>query len=262
MKNLLPKNVAKIIRNNSSGSTEILLALHEHLKREQKIFSIFPEMINLTKKKFPAFQNVQTYLDEMSKSMQKKKSLNSFFDYYDKIFQNNLTTLLFNARKILKPYSSFLTISNSSTVYEVLKELKKSNKKIKVYAAESRPVFEGRILAKKLAKSNIEVQVITEAMISEFLKKSDAAIIGTDKILKCGDVINKIGSLPLAILCREFNKPLYVIADRSKFSKGNIFKQSEMPPWEIWRHHPKNISVKNFYFERVDKKFLTRIISD
>lgn len=262
MKKLPTKRLTKILEDNKSGSSEILIELHNHLKKEQKLFSLFPELIAITKKQFISFQNIQVYLDEMEKSFRREKNLIRFFARYDEIFQNNLTELLNNAKKILCRYSSFLTLSNSKTVFEILKGINSSQRKIKVYVAESRPKFEGRILAKRLVKYGITTQLITEAMIPEFLMKSDSAIIGADIILKNGDVVNKIGSQSLAIICKELNKPFFVIADKKKFSNRNSFRQKVMPPAEIWRHHPDKIIVQNFYFERVNRELISKIISD
>ncbi len=262
MKKLSEKRLTNILKNNTSGSSEILIELHNHLKKEQKLFFLFPELIAITKKQFISFQNIQVYLDEMEKSLYREKNLVPFFTRYDLIFQNNLIELLSKAKKIIGNYSTFLTLSNSKTVLEVLRGINSPKRKIKIYVAESRPKFEGRILAKRLVKSKIATQLITEAMIPEFLIKSDAAIIGADIILKNGDIVNKVGSRSLAIICKELNKPIFVIADKKKFSNRNSFKQKEMPPEEIWRHFTNKIIVQNFYFERVEKELITEIISD
>lgn len=262
MKKLSAKRLTNILEDKTSGSSEILIELHNHLKKEQKLFFLFPELIAITKKQFISFQNIQAYLDEMENSLYREKNLISFFTRYDSIFQKNLIVLIHNAKKSLSKYSTFLTLSNSKTVLEVLKGINSSKRKIKVYVAESRPKLEGRILANRLVKSQIAAQLITDAMIPEFLMKSDAAIIGADIILKNHDVVNKIGSRSLAIICKGMNKPFYVIADKKKFSNRNSFKQKEMPPSEIWRHHPDKIIVKNFYFEKINKELITRIISD
>lgn len=260
---LVDKKFKKIVNDNTSGSSEILLELHNHLKNEKKLIALFPEIIELTKKQFKSFQNIQKYLNDMSLFLKKRKGLDNFFDRYDHFFKKSLISLITNAKKNLNNYSSFITISNSNTVFEVLKEISLSKKNIKIFILESRPKLEGRILAKKLsALPKVKVYLITEAMMAGSLKKVDAAIIGADSILVTGDVINKIGSLQLALLCTEMNKPLYVVADKNKISRMRTFSQNKMPPGEIWRHKSKNLIVQNFYFEKVDKNLITEIITD
>lgn len=258
-----PNNkLSKIFDNKKSGSTDILIELHEHLKKEQKIIQLFPEIIHIAKAQLRSFQNVQIYLDEMKSSLQRDKNLDAFFNKYDTIFLNPFNSLYEKSKKILIKYSSFITISNSRTVFEIFNRLNNDIAKLNVVVCESRPKNEGRLIAKKLAQLNISTQIITEAMIFEAVKKIDAALVGSDCILKNGDIINKVGTFLLASMCRQLKKPFYVIARKDKFSESNKFNQNEMPPEEIWRHNPKNILIKNFYFERIDKKLITKIISD
>lgn len=261
--NLSDGKLKKILNNNISGSSEILLELHRHLKNEQSIIFLFPEIIAIAKKQFRSFQNIQKYLNELSKFSKSRKNLKAFFEHYDSVFEQSNLSLLNNAQKILYPYSSFITISNSKTVYDVLKSLSTSKRKLKIFVSESRPKLEGRILVKKLSLlSNVKVNLITEAMMAGTMKKIDAAIIGADSVLKNGDVVNKIGSLQLALLCKEMKIPFFVVANKNKFTKSKSFKQNIKPPTEIWRHIPSKVTIENFYFEKVDSNLITRIITD
>lgn len=253
---------SKLFTDNKSGSLELLVELHEHLKNEKKILQIFPELIDFAAKQFRSFQNIQVYLAEMKSALRKEKKLEVFFDKYDRYFKDSLKLLLLNAGKILKPYSSFITISNSKTVLEVLKHLRVSNPELNVIVCESRPMLEGRLLAKSLIASKIKVRLITESMIYQFIDKVDAAITGADAILGNGDVINKSGSSLLGFGCKQFNKPFYVVADRKKFTKSKRYSAKKMPPEEIWRQYPEKIKIENYYFERIEKKLITEIISD
>lgn len=257
----MTKTFSKIVSDKTSGSLEILMELHEHLKAQSSFIKIFPNFIESVEEKFPTFQNIQIYLREMKKSLSKNK-LDEFFFKYDNLLDNIYDKIFFKCKDELKNFNRILTISNSKTLFEIFVRLKKINPHLKIILCESRPKFEGRIFAKKLLQNKIKVEMITEAMIFSSIKKIDAGIIGADAILKNGDVINKVGSSLIAISCKNFNKPCFVIADKSKIKSSNKFNQKEMPPEEIWRHSPKNIVIKNFYFEQIDKSLITKIISD
>lgn len=262
-KNLSDIKLKNILNDKTSGSSEILIELHNHLKNQAKLIHLFPEIIELTKNQFQSFQNVQHYLNEMNTFLKREKKLNGFFERYDDIFENSKNRLVTNAVHILSKYSSYITISNSKTVFDVFSELNKQKKKLKVIVSESRPKLEGRILAKKLSALNhVKVFLITEAMMANALNKSEVAIIGADSVLSNGNVVNKVGSLQLALLCNKSNIPFYVVADKNKFRRSSSFSQNEMPPEEIWRHYPKNITIKNNYFEIVNRELITQIITD
>lgn len=254
------KRISKILNNKISGSNEILFELHEHLKNQITFIKIFPQFIDSVAEKFQSFENIQKYLIQLKKHLSKNE-LEHFFENYDKQFSNIHDKIFFEAKKHLSHFNNFLTISNSNTLFEFFLRLKTINKKFKVIICESRPKFEGRIFAKKLTLNKIKTEIITEAMIYSFSQKIDAGIIGADAILTNGNVINKIGSSLIALSCKEMKKPFYVLADKSKIKNSNKFIQKEMPPNEIWRHDNKNINIKNYYFEEVPKKFITKIIS-
>ena len=98
--------------------------------------------------------------------------------------------------------------------------------------------------------------------MSLFIPKIDAALIGADMILKNKNVVNKVGSKSLALLCKEYNKPIYVVSTKLKISKKNIFKQKKENPEEVLKKSVNNLTVSNIYFEEIDRKFITKIITD
>jgi translation initiation factor eIF-2B subunit delta len=127
---------------------------------------------------------------------------------------------------------------------------------------ESRPKFEGRLLAEALAKSGIGTALITDAMMSLYVKEADAAIIGADLILSNGNVVNKVGSRLLALLCKEHKKPFYVLASKSKLSKEKIFKSKNENPDEVWTKKIKKLSISNIYFEEIEKNLISKIFTE
>lgn len=261
MKENLDKKLLKLINNKTSGSSELLTLLHDHLKEERKIFELFPSLIIELQKKFTSFKNIQSYLDEFYNEIKNKGNLEKFFNKYDETLINVYDNIFLKAKNELLKYSNFITISNSKTVYEILKRIKKEKSKITVYISESRPKYEGKILARKLAEEKINVYLITEAMLSNYVKNSDAALIGADMILKNGNIVNKVGSSTLAILCKYYKVPFFVVADKSKFSSKNTFDKKAMPSAEIWRNPPLNIEIPNYYFEEIDKKLITKVFT-
>ncbi len=172
---------------------------------------------------------------------------------YDRIFANSLP--------YLKNKRSILTISNSKTVFEILRKLRTENCKL-LTVSESRPKLEGRILAKKLNKEKISVALITEAMSASYVRKCDCVIIGADTVLRNRSVVNKVGSFQLALLCNYFQKPFYVITEKSKFSLKNEFKQIGESTEEIWKDAPKGVAIKNIYFEKIPASLISKIITD
>lgn len=254
--------LTKLYSNKTSGSGDILEELHDHLKQEQKMLEVFPYLISEIKSQFRSFQTVQSYITELEKNLNQGKKLDDFFKKYDKLLSSIYIRIYNNCKSILIKSKRIITISNSRTVFEILKLLKNDKPELEVVVCESRPKMEGRITAKKLSDPGIKIELITDAAMASSIKNADAALIGADTILKNGNVINKTGSLTLAVICKYNSIPFYVTADKSKFSSNNKFEQKVMPPGEIWRQSNPNININNYYFEEIDKKLITKIFTE
>lgn len=84
---------------------------------------------------------------------------------------------------------------------------------LKVYADETRPRLQGSTLtAFELYQAGIDVTVITDSMAAVVMSqgKIDAIIVGADRVAANGDVANKIGTLGVSILAKNYKIPFYV----------------------------------------------------
>jgi len=253
-----------ILNNKTLGSSELVQLLNGYLlsKRNNKIE--FISSIRLAKAKLGHFEAINSYLKEINSILKEenKGELKDFLMSHSSAENQKIETIFNKIYPKLKKMKRVITLSRSRTVLEILKLWHQRNKNIKIVICESRPKFEGRSMAKELADNGISVELITDAVMSLIVPKVDVAIIGTDVVLKNGNVINKVGSKALALLCKEYKKPFYVVASHSKLSKKKIFKPKKENPQEIWDRRVKNLSMSNIYFEEIEKKFIAKIFTD
>ncbi len=253
-----------ILNNKQLGSSELVNLLNEYflsikIKKPELIKSI-----RRIKTKLGHFEAVNNYLDKLSNVFEKKEKtelLNFLSEHSDQEIKK--IEIIFN--KIyphLNNFKSIITLSRSGTVLEILKKWYQKNSRIKVIVCESRPMYEGILMAKELAATGIKVELISDAMMSLFVSKVDAAIIGSDMVLKNGNVVNKVGSKSLALLSQGHNKPFFVVTTRTKFTNRNTFYPRNENPIEIFDKKLKNLSVKNIYFEEIEKKLITKIFNE
>jgi len=90
----------------------------------------------------------------------------------------------------------------------------------RVYACETRPLLQGaRLTAWELARAGIDVTVICDSAAAQTMASGDVdlVIVGTDRVTRNGDVVNKIGTSGLAVLARHFGIPFYVACPASTF---------------------------------------------
>jgi methylthioribose-1-phosphate isomerase len=91
-------------------------------------------------------------------------------------------------------------------------------KKVKVFADETRPLLQGaRLTAWELQRNGVEVDVICDGAAGWTMHthEIDAVFVGSDRIASNGDVANKIGTYPLAVLARRHGIPFFVVAPYS-----------------------------------------------
>ncbi|MEE8400756.1 MAG: S-methyl-5-thioribose-1-phosphate isomerase [Candidatus Hydrothermarchaeaceae archaeon] len=109
------------------------------------------------------------------------------------------------------------------TALGVIKTAWWQDKKIEVYADETRPLFQGaRLTAFELALEGIPVSVITDSMAAYAMKNLGITkvVVGADRIAGNGDTANKIGTYGVAVLAKEHSIPFYVAAPLSTIDTG------------------------------------------
>ncbi len=253
-----------LINDNTSGSSEILEKLNKLFIEYYKSINFTAELFLKLKESFSSFESILNYLTNLENLVKQNNRNNIlvFFKEFDSAKNNIYNQIFKNLKPYLKNDIKIITISNSTTVLEIIKRIHNLYRVKNVIISESRPQFEGRILAEKLLNEKIFIHLITEAQIPEYVKNSDICLVGADSILANRNVVNKIGSKVLALSCKYYNKPFYIIADSSKFSKNKTFNQSKKPTSEIWENHPKGIKLQNIYFEEIEKELITKIITE
>jgi methylthioribose-1-phosphate isomerase len=132
-----------------------------------------------------------------------------------------------NALEFIKPGFTIQTICNAGslatvhlgTVGAVVRVAhEKYNGDIKVYSAETRPRQQGaRLTVFEFMEDNIDTTLITDGMIGTVFREGrvDCCVVGADRILRTGHVINKIGTYTMAITAKYHNIPFYSVAPTS-----------------------------------------------
>jgi methylthioribose-1-phosphate isomerase len=108
-----------------------------------------------------------------------------------------------------------LATGGYGTALGVIRGAVEQGKKIRVLADETRPYLQGaRLTAWELHRDGIAVEVICDNMAGALMKRGQiaAVIVGADRIVRNGDVANKIGTYSVACLASMHNVPFYVAA--------------------------------------------------
>jgi methylthioribose-1-phosphate isomerase len=167
-----------------------------------------------------------------------------------------------------------LATSDYGTALAVIYRAKDLGKRVRVFADETRPLLQGsRLTAWELMDEGVDVTVICDNMAATVMKSGqiDLVITGADRIAANGDTANKIGTLGVAVLAKEFRIPFYVAAPVSTFdlsiAGGEAIPIEERAPEEITeafgrRTAPYGVAVCNPAFDVTPHKYITAIITE
>jgi translation initiation factor 2B subunit (eIF-2B alpha/beta/delta family) len=154
-----------------------------------------------------------------------------------------------------------LTHSSSSTVLAALLRAKDAGKRFGVVCTESRPQCEGVTMARQLAEAGIEVEVIADATAAVFIHGFYTLLIGADAITSEG-VVNKVGTLGMALAAKQLGLPVYCLAGTEKFlPQGATFEIEEKDPTEIALTEPLMRGF-NVYFDQTPLELITRFFTE
>ncbi|MBC7100543.1 S-methyl-5-thioribose-1-phosphate isomerase [Methanothermobacter tenebrarum] len=158
------------------------------------------------------------------------------------------------------------------TALGVIRAAHNKGKRVKVFCNETRPLGQGaRLSVWELQMENIPVKLIVDSASGYLMQQGeiDKVIIGADRIAK-GGVVNKIGSLMVALAAKRFKVPFYVAAPMSTFDEENSIYDTiieergsdEVLYYGGCRIAPKDTEVFNPAFDIVPSDLITAIITE
>ncbi|AGK61626.1 Translation initiation factor 2B subunit, eIF-2B alpha/beta/delta family [Archaeoglobus sulfaticallidus PM70-1] len=220
----MDEELEKIISDREHGSSYILIKSIELLKKYRD-----PEIVKKIISAFPEMSGLKNILNKVA-----ERGVEGIEAVERYIKDSNQKTSR-NLREIVEG-KVVTTISRSHIVSEGLKSAKK------VFVLESNPGGEGRLLADELELVGVEyVEVVPDAFMGYAVAESDYVISGADSISKHG-FVNKVGTLPLALVARHYEVPFILAVPSYKFSS--------------------NLVVQNKIFEFVSMKYVSQVVSE
>ncbi|HEY4025527.1 MAG TPA: S-methyl-5-thioribose-1-phosphate isomerase [Candidatus Dormibacteraeota bacterium] len=138
-----------------------------------------------------------------------------------------------------------------------------------VYAMETRPRAQGaRLTTWELRKQGIPHRLIADSAAGLLLQRGmvDVAISGADRVCANGDVVNKVGTYPLALLCREHGVPFYVAAPTSTLDPatpdGGAVEIEERAADEVTTFAPSGTEAWNPAFDVTPARLVSALITE
>mmetsp|Transcript_1965 Transcript_1965/g.5175 ORF Transcript_1965/g.5175 Transcript_1965/m.5175 type:complete len:311 (-) Transcript_1965:608-1540(-) len=170
---------------------------------------------------------------------------------------------------------TLMTHGDSKVVSAILvRAASVEQKKFHVYVTETRPLGEGYKVAARLQRSGIPVTVVLDAALGAVMERVDVVLVGAEGIVENGGVVNRIGTLLLAMAAKAFNKPFYVACESYKFTRMYPLSQKELPsvpgidahaPWQPQLpgvEAPEGVNFENIVSDFTPASYITLLFSD
>jgi ribose 1,5-bisphosphate isomerase len=231
----------------------------------------YQRMLISTRPTEPLMRNVLRYI--MSNLERKDIAVSEIVP----LIKSSYNEFLFNAKKekeqiarigsrMIKNGMTVFTHCHSSTVMGVLKYAWKEGKRFEVIHTESRPRYQGHITAKELTRAGIPTTMVVDSAISTYIRKADLAIVGADVITADGNLINKIGTLYLALASKRVGVPFYSATVLTKFDPETVFGKPEdiemRSPKEVWKNPPRKLRILNPAFDITPREIINAYITE
>lgn len=167
-----------------------------------------------------------------------------------------------------------LATAGYGTALGVVRGAIEQGKRISVIACETRPYLQGaRLTAWECVQDGIACTLVADNMAGHLMSRGeiDLVVVGADRIAANGDVANKIGTYPLAVIARRHELPFHVAAPLSTFdpnledgSRIPIEERGadEMTGYRGMRWAPQGVSVRNPAFDVTPAELVSTIVSE
>ena len=170
-----------------------------------------------------------------------------------------------------------LTFAKSSVVQRTLVEAHRQGVKFRVIVVDSRPIFEGKNLAKALAAVGLEVQYSFTHAIAHFMKDATKVFLGAHSMLSNGRLYSRIGTAIVAMMAKEADVPVIVCCESVKFTDkvalDSIVTNEVLPPDDLtmkddknsplndWKALP-NLQLLDLMYDVTPAEYITMVITE
>jgi S-methyl-5-thioribose-1-phosphate isomerase len=160
------------------------------------------------------------------------------------------------------------------TALGVVRALHGRHRLARVYVDETRPLLQGsRLTAWELEQLAIDYRVVIDGAGPTVIALGlvDAVVVGADRITRNGDVVNKVGTYPLALAAARAGTPFIVAAPESTIDDDTptgadveieTRRDDEIVEWFGARTAPPGAVALNLAFDVTPADLVTAIVTE
>ena len=170
-----------------------------------------------------------------------------------------------------------LTFAKSSVVQKSLVEAFRNGKRFRVIIVDSRPLFEGKHLARALAALGLEVQYSLTHAIAHVIKDASKVFLGAHAMMSNGRLYSRVGTAIVAMMAKESDVPVIVCCEGVKFTDkvalDSVVTNEVAPPDELviqgehktaltaWHDFP-NLQLLNLMYDATPAEYISMVVTE
>ena len=184
------------------------------------------------------------------------------------------TLLPDNARVLTHCNAGALACVGYGTALGIVRAAAEAGMHPRLWVDETRPVLQGaRLTAWELQRLGIDHTLVADALAGSLMAAGevDVIVVGADRVAANGDVANKVGTYPLAVLARHHDVPFIVAAPTSTIdlatATGAAIPIEARSPDELTsvggvRIAPSRTEAMNLAFDVTPADLVTAIVTE
>ena len=245
--NRVDESYQTLLTDNTSGSSGILKGtvawLRQALASTPQDETEILRKLDLVSKAHPAMALLRSFSAHFHRVKLKQPELEAWIDLYQKHEESACQKFTSH----LSNFTNILVHSYSGMLYESLKNV---SNPLNIYCTESRPAFEGRLLAERLTSdTHHKVYLIADIAAFSVLPRVEITAFGCDSITPRG-IVNKIGTAPIAETAQRQGRINYFIGTTEKvlddWNDDFLLRQGLREELYKGNH---TVQVENYHFD-------------
>jgi translation initiation factor eIF-2B subunit delta len=173
-----------------------------------------------------AIRALKLFISSIDPSVPEETAKLSLYDFIDSFIREKITVadqvIANSAAQKIKDGDVIVTFAGSSIVKQTLLTAHKQGKKFRVSVVDSRPLFEGKNMARALVASGLEVQYTLIHGISHAIKDATKVFLGAHAMTGNGRLYSRVGTALVAMSAKErsggVEVPVIVCCETVKFT--------------------------------------------
>lgn len=212
-----------------------------------------------------------------------KESLCAAIDEYirDRVLLADQVIAKSASEQCIKDGDVILTYAKSSVVQQTLAQAYKDGRKFRVIVVDSRPLFEGKALARGLVDLGMEVKYCLMNGLSHCIRDATKVLLGAHAMMSNGRLFSRVGTAQVAMEANDFDIPVIILCESVKCTEkvalDSVVFNEIAPPDELlmsptvpgekrgtladWRDI-KGLQLLNLMYDVTPADYITMIVTE